>query len=130
MNELVTVPFGVTYSSTEDGICVCFELQEHHDSEQCSLFAEFLTYAVDALNGHNTDKFFELLEPSPKQWDEIRQSNQRRGTWGHDDKETFSRIRKKCSDFGDFISIHTASQERITSVDVTIGDKIDPTGNL
>ena len=120
----------VTCSSSGDTVFVKFELEEHRCDEQCSLFADFVTEVVDAVDDQSRKKLLQLLEPSSRVCGDLQALNEKRKRWGDHDDEIFAKARKRCAALEDLISIYPESQGKIRSVDVRISDEIDPSGKL
>ncbi|KAK2554004.1 hypothetical protein P5673_024718 [Acropora cervicornis] len=120
----------VTCSSTGDTVFIKFELEEHRCGEQCSLFADFVTEVVDAVDDQSRKKLLQLLEPSSRVCGDLQALNEKRKRWGDHDDEIFAKARKRCAALEDLISVYPESQGKIRSVDVRISDEIDPSGKL
>ncbi|XP_067025537.1 uncharacterized protein [Acropora muricata] len=129
VKEAGALPLMVTYFSSGDTVFINFELEEHHCSEQDSLFVDFVTEIVDAATDQNTEKLLQLLEPSSKVWGKLRELNKKRNRWGDHDDEIVAKVRKRCAVLED-IFVHLESQRKIRFVDVRISDEIDPSGKL
>ena len=119
-----------TCSSSGDTVFIKFEVEEHRCGDQCSLFADFVTEVVDAVDDQSMKKVLHLLEPSSELWVELQASNEKRKRWGHHDDEIFAKARKRCAALEDLISVYPESQGEIRSVDVRISDENDPSGKL
>ena len=120
----------VTCSSIGDTVFIKFELEEHRCGEQCSLFADFVTEVVDAVDDQSRKKLLQLLEPSSRVCGDLQALNEKRKRWGDHDDEIFAKARKRCAALEDLISVYPESQGKIRSVDVRISDEIDPSGKL
>ena len=95
-----------------------------------SLFCDFLCEIVDAISNRDTEKFLELLQPSPVLEKELRILKRRRIKWFRaTDDQTNSRIREIVQSSGDFISLYP-TEGTIRSIDVLINNDTDSTGEL
>ena len=121
------LPFDVNYSTSGDTVYICFQPKDDDDGVHYSLFVDFLTEIVDAVSEREIKRTLELLEPSQALMAEIRRLNQKRKRWHgeDDDKTSFSRISRRCSTIGDFISLYPGLQGRIKSALVVIDDNTD-----
>ena len=104
------------------------------DFVDSSFFVDFLTEIVDAISDRDSQKFLELLDPTPTLWNELQRWNRKRKRWFNDDKTCLSKVREECSNFhstGEFISLFPPEGSvGITSADVLVNNELDPSGEL
>ncbi|XP_067024875.1 uncharacterized protein [Acropora muricata] len=131
VKEADALPLVVTYSTAGETMFIKFELEEHHCSEQYSLFVDFIKEIVDAvLTDQLTQKLLKFLELSSKVRGKLQALNERRQRWNDHDDEIYAKARKICAAREDLISVYPESQGKIRSVDVRINDENDPSGEL
>ena len=104
------------------------------DFVDSSFFVDVLTEIVDAISDRDSQKFLELLDPTPTLWNELQRWNRKRKKWFNDDKTCLSKVREECSNFhstGEFISLFPPEGSvGITSADVLVNNELDPSGEL
>ena len=137
-----TSPVVVHFSISENTECITppggdykrVHYWQAPDFVDSSFFVDFLTEIVDAISDRDSQKFLELLDPTPTLWNELQRWNRKRKRWFNDDKTCLSKVREECSNFhstGEFISLFPPEGSvGITSADVLVNNELDPSGEL
>ena len=137
-----TSPVVVHFSISENTECITppggdykrVHYWQAPDFVDSSFFVDFLTEIVDAISDRDSQKFLELLDPTPTLWNELQRWNRKRKRWFNDDKTCLSKVREECSNFhstGEFISLFPPEgRVGITSADVLVNNELDPSGEL
>ena len=135
----MTLPVVVHLSLSEDTECAVLSDGDNDngvfywqipDFMTDSFFCDFLCEIVDAISYRETEKFLELLQPSPALEEELRILNRRRLRWFRaTDGQTNSRIREIAQSSGESIFPYP-TEGTIRSIDVLINNDTDPTGEL
>ena len=137
-----TSPVVVHFSISENTECITppggdykrVHYWQAPDFVDSSFFVDVLTEIVDAISDRDSQKFLELLDPTPTLWNELQRWNRKRKKWFNDDKTCLSKVREECSNFhstGEFISLFPPEGSvGITSADVLVNNELDPSGEL
>ena len=131
MSDQDTFPFVVNYYTSGETKCT-FQLRNLDDDENYSLFLDLLSEIVDAFITRKTMKFCKFLNPSPDLKKDLQDLNRKRRGWLFeiDDDALLQKLRDKItSSVKDLICPYPA-HGKIASLDVTVQDDFDPSGEL
>ena len=124
-------PFVINYYTSGETKCT-FQFWNVHDDENYSLFLDLLWEIVDAFINRKTKKFCKFLNTSLDLKEDLQDLNRRRKGWPCqiDDDALMKKLRVKINSSAKELICPYPAHGKITSLDVTVQDDFDPTGEL